>query len=83
MAGEDYTRRLQEYERIIESLPEDQQARLRGLLEETKQRHVQIGVSVGRALRALDDWRLEQKYQLFDREARFREAREEKGGNGS
>ncbi len=82
MNGEKNARRLREYERIIDSLPADQQARLRDLLEETKERHVQIGASIARAMAAVDDWRLAQKYRLFDHEARVREADDPEDRNG-
>jgi hypothetical protein len=44
------------------------------LVEESRRRHAQIKDDAVRAREALDDWRLIQKYLLFDEEARQREA---------
>lgn len=73
MDGETYERRLRECEVVIESLPTGQRGQLLEMLEETKARQIQIENSIAKALSVLDDWRIERKYQLFDREARMRE----------
>ena len=58
----------------INTLPEPQRAPLMALVEEARQRHARIKGATARAREALDDWRLIQKYILFDHEARQREA---------
>jgi hypothetical protein len=67
----------------IRTLPEDQQARLLSLVEETRQRHLQLAESFRRFHDMVDDWRLATKYLIFDLERTRYEAdqlRNEKNG---
>lgn len=57
---------------VLESLPEVQREKLLALLEETRERHSEIKDLIRRSRDALDDWRLLEKYILFDLEARLR-----------
>ena len=57
----------------INSLPKDRRESLLKVVEETRVRHAHIQESVTGALNALDDWRLLQKYHIFDLEAKARE----------
>lgn len=60
----------------IQALPPDQREQLLALVEETRQRHRTTLNATKRAMDAVDDLRLLQKYLLFDREARARETRQ-------
>ena len=55
-------------------LPAGVRAMLVGRVEETRQRHVQVAADMARAREALDDWRIVQKYMVFDAAASAREA---------
>ncbi len=66
---------LREISESIEALPEDRRGALLALLEETRHRHQLIRQATEHARHALDDWRLIQKYLIFDHEARQRENR--------
>lgn len=57
----------------IDTLPADQRAALLDLVAETRQRHDRVRRSAERARAALDDWRIAQKYRIFDAECRLRE----------
>ncbi len=57
----------------IDTLPADQREAVLDLLAETRQRHDQIRRCAERARAALDDWRIAQKYRIFDAECRLRE----------
>ncbi|MCP4249765.1 MAG: hypothetical protein GY778_22205 [bacterium] len=57
----------------IDTLPAAQREPLLDLVAETRQRHDQIRRSTERAQADLDDWRIAQKYQIFDAECRERE----------
>ena len=57
----------------INDLPDSQRNQLMQLVEETRQRQQSIDRSVRAALEALDDWRICQRYMIFDMEARQRE----------
>ena len=74
MFTEEFEAHLKKALEAIDMLPEQQRAPLQEMVEETRRRHQQIGVSIAAAREALDDWRLIQKYLLFDAEARAREA---------
>lgn len=63
----------QSLQRCLDELPADKREPIQQLVEETRSRHEDIKSSLQRAIHALDDWRLLQKYQLFDLEARQRE----------
>ena len=76
MTEETFRTRIAELETRITALPADQQAQLKGLIEETRQRYSDIRRSVSSARDALDDWRIAMKYLIFDQEARLREARQ-------
>lgn len=77
MTNEEYESRLCEICSKIDTLPEGRRGRLLEVVEETRRRHADIRVSIRRASGALDDWRLQAKYRLFDMEAADREARAE------
>ena len=62
---------------VIDTLPVVQREKLATLVDETRRRHKDIEQAVQRARDALDDWRLLQKYILFDWEARRREVESE------
>ena len=76
MNDELFYRKLEEAQERIEALPEEDRARLSSLLDETKQRHDQIKVSMQRLRHALDDWRVHSRYIMFDLEATKREVTE-------
>ncbi len=57
----------------IETLPEQERERLRGLAAETQKRHADIKKSVDQMQEGLDFLRLWLKYLLFDLEATRRE----------
>lgn len=59
--------------KAMDELPEPKKKELKKLVEETRLRHDHIQQSLSKALTALDDWRVYQKYRLFDREAKNRE----------
>ena len=59
----------------IKSFPRQEQAVLLKMVEETRLRHADIADATQRARGALDDWRVIQKYRIFDAEAKLREAR--------
>jgi len=65
--------RLEEARQKIESLPADQQASLKALLEETRERHQSLKESFTGLHQDLEDWRLNMKYVAFDLEATRRE----------
>jgi len=58
----------------IECLPETQRSAILAMAEDTRKRHLEIQEATARACAALDDWRLAQKYRIFDAEASLREA---------
>ncbi len=64
----------------IGTLPSPERTRLIELIEETRRRHRDIQTQARRSLTALDDWRLAQKYLIFDYEARLRETRDRAQG---
>ena len=68
---------------VAASLPTPQREQLLALIEETRRRHGEVRTWVARARAALDDWRLVQKYLVFDREARQREAAGEHHDRGA
>jgi phosphoglycerate-specific signal transduction histidine kinase len=73
MTGETFREEFDELESRIATLPSDQQATLRPLLQETRERHLQIEQAITAAKDTLDDWRIAMKYLIFDIEARRRE----------
>jgi phosphoglycerate-specific signal transduction histidine kinase len=75
MTEQTFQTKLAELETQIDSLPAEQQAHLKAMLEETRCRHQEIRQSIAAATDALDDWRIAMKYRIFDAEARLREAR--------
>ncbi len=75
MTGDRFESQLREILTRIAALPEEQRARLMELVEETRERHQEIRRRVARAYSALDDWRILQKYRVFDLEASLRERR--------
>ncbi len=70
---EEAVRQCQE---LMQTLPEEKRKELESLLDETRHRHHSNKLAFQRALDTLDDWRLLQKYRVFDREARLREAKQ-------
>ena len=68
---EEAVRQCQE---LMQTLPEEKRKQLESLLEKTRHRHHKNKLAFQRAMDELDDWRLLQKYRVFDREARLREA---------
>jgi hypothetical protein len=82
MEEQAFEAQLREIIAKINTLPEPQRAPLMALVEEARQRHAQIKDATARAREALDDWRLIQKYILFDHEARQREARANQDSSG-
>ncbi|HNQ24038.1 MAG TPA: hypothetical protein PKK06_13200 [Phycisphaerae bacterium] len=75
MTLEQFNTQVQELVAVIRTLPTDEQAELMALVEETLQRQAATSADLARARNALDDWRLLQKYLVFDAEATLREAR--------
>ena len=73
MKEDQFEQALQRSLKALDELPEPKKEELKKLIEETRKRHGQIKVSLKEALAAVDDWRLIQKYYLFDHEARDRE----------
>lgn len=59
---------------VIDSLPEAERAKLKGLVQETRERHAQVEEDITRAYDLVDDWRLSAKWRVFNAEARQREA---------
>ena len=75
MTDETLEARLCEINSKIETLPQSQRDHLMQMVEETRQRHNDIKDGIGQARDALDDWRLQMKYRVFDMEASVRENR--------
>ena len=73
MTDDQFEQALQRCLQALHELPEPKREELKKLVEQTRRRHKQIKQSLQSALSALDDWRLSQKYRLFDIEARRRE----------
>ncbi len=73
MRDEQFEQSLQRCLDALDELPADKREHIQKLVEETRLRHEDIKSSLQRAIHALDDWRLLQKYRLFDLEARQRE----------
>ena len=59
----------------VNTFPLSEQAALMKMIEETRLRHTDITDAAELARGALDDWRIIQKYRIFDAEATLREAR--------
>jgi len=78
MTEETFRLRFAELTAQIDKLPADQQPRLRKLAEETLLRYRTNKASIDQAKSALDDWRLQAKYQLFDTEATIRERQQDR-----
>ena len=74
MQSRQFETHLQQMIDRIETLPESQRGPLMNLVDETRQRHKDIRDAARKGHDALDDWRLIQKYRIFDAEARQREA---------
>ena len=73
MKEDQFEQALQRSLKVLDELPELKKEDLKRLIEETRKRYDQIKISFQEALAAVDDWRLIQKYYLFDQEARERE----------
>lgn len=73
MGEQEFQSKLEELMSQIETLPEDQRARLRDLAAETKDRHEKIRGTVKGLQESLDYLRLSVKYLVFDLEATRRE----------
>jgi hypothetical protein len=76
MNDETFYKKLEDARTRIDRLPEADRARLSALLDETKERHDQIKNSMERLRHALDDWRVHNRYLMFDLEATKREVTE-------
>ena len=68
-----FDKRVQELTAVISTLPADKREALLQMVEETRQRQQDTTANLERARDALDDWRVIQKYRIFDAEASFRE----------
>ena len=79
MTSEEFEAAVEGCAPLLEDLPSERREDLSELIEETRRRFEEVTQSIGRAREALDDWRLVQKYLLFDREASQREAQEQSG----
>jgi len=73
MKAEEFDAALERCIRAINDLPEGKRSQLMELVNETRDHQQTVDVSLREALDAIDDWRLYQKYMLFDMEARQRE----------
>ncbi len=73
MTAETMLEKLGTLESRIATLSSHQQATLRPLLQETRERHLEIERAIKAAKDALDDWRIAMKYLIFDFEAKRRE----------
>ena len=82
MLDAEFEAHIQETLSAIAALPEPQRSQLLTLVDETRERYRQTQESARRARSSLDDWRLLQKYLLFDSEARRREAQAEQPPQG-
>ncbi len=80
MTEETFLQQFEELSAQIDQLPVDQQPRLRKLAEETLLRYQTNKTNIDQANAALDDWRLQVKYQIFDAEASLRERQQKLGG---
>ena len=67
---------VRQCEELMQTLPEEKRKELESLLDETRHRHQNNKLAFQRAMDTLDDWRLLQKYRVFDREARLRETKQ-------
>jgi hypothetical protein len=76
MNDEIFYKKLEEARTKIDALPEEDRVRLTALLDETQDRHKSIKKSMDRLRHALDDWRVHNKYLMFDLEATKREVKE-------
>ena len=68
-----FEKRVEELTAMISSLPADRQEALMQMIAETRQRQQDTTANLERARNALDDWRIIQKYRIFDAEAALRE----------
>ncbi len=68
-----FQKKLAELVEEIDTLPEEERARLESLAEETKERHKKLKETVSSLQDSIDDLRLSIKYLLFDLEATRRE----------
>ncbi|TVQ61174.1 MAG: transcriptional regulator [Phycisphaerales bacterium] len=73
MNEQDFQARLADLIGKIGDLPESEQARLKDLAEETKDRHSRMKKTIGELTESLDYLRLSVKYLVFDLEATRRE----------
>lgn len=62
----------------IGDLPAAQREAVYATVNDTRKRHAEIQEATARTYAALDDWRLIQKYRIFDAEAQRREAQAER-----
>lgn len=77
MSAEDFQAALERCIQQINKLPESQRGRLMELVNDTQDRQRSVDDTLRQALDAIDDWRLQQKYMIFDMEARQREQAEQ------
>ena len=74
MKDDQFDAAVAEHIASIETLPEEQRERLMEIVEETRRRHANLKQIEKRARDSLDDWRLILKYNMFNDEAKRREA---------
>ena len=73
MLDQDFQTTLRKYVETIATLPEEQRQRLMNLVNETRERQETIVRLQREALSTIDDWRITEKYRVFDLECRERE----------
>ncbi|MCP4589466.1 MAG: hypothetical protein GY842_01850 [bacterium] len=75
MTQQEFNEQLESILAKTADLPAAERAKIIETADATRARDKEIRESTSRARLALDDWRLRQKYLLFDAEATLREAR--------
>ena len=78
MTGQTFNEQMTRLASTIQTLPSSQRTTLMQMVEDTRKRYREIRESGARSRNALDNWRLIQKYRIFDAEAQAREARTER-----
>ena len=75
MTKQQFEKHMEQIVQQIQAMPADQQGPLLQIVEETRRRQADTSAQCERARHALDDWRIMQKYLIFDAEATLRESR--------
>ncbi len=73
MTEQQFNQQLDQILGKIENLPDAQRKAIMAMAEDTRKQDQAIRAEMARTRDALDDWRLLQKYRIFDAEARLRE----------